>query len=108
MDKPTTTLESISIAALRVRAKERPSGYLDACFAAGKIDGERLLITRDAYARLVRQYRGWGDRVHDFLQPSVRRFDRMFGTHLATCSGCARRRRKLNNLGARFRAWLKQ
>ena len=39
-----------------------------------------------------------GDRVHDFLQPFVRRIDRKWGTKLSGCRACSRRRQKLNRL----------
>jgi hypothetical protein len=46
----------------------------------------------------ARKYRGLGDVVEALAQPIARAIDRVAGTHLATCSGCAARKAKLNRL----------
>lgn len=84
---------------LRAKAQNRPEAYLDDCFKAGQVRQDYLWISREAYEALTQKYRGWGDILHDWLTPSVRWFDRTFGTHLERCGGCARRQQKLNRLG---------
>lgn len=42
---------------------------------------------------------GLGDRVEKIAQPIARAIDRVFGTKLASCGGCKKRREWLNRFG---------
>lgn len=74
----------------------KPRGYLAACRAAGRVDGDYLVVAETSAREISNRYRGWGDKVRDFLKPLVR------GTRLENCSGCAKRQQKLNQVGAAF------
>ena len=44
----------------------------------------------------ARKYRGLGDMVEAIAKPVARAIDRIAGTHIENCQGCARRRDYLN------------
>lgn len=46
----------------------------------------------------ARKYRGLGDVVHAVAQPIARTIDRVAGTGVQHCSGCAARREALNRI----------
>lgn len=48
--------------------------------------------------RVPRFTRNLGDKVHAVAHPVAKVIDRVAGTRLSTCGGCAERRRKLNEL----------
>jgi len=41
---------------------------------------------------------GLGDKVHAIAHPIAKAIDKTVGTKISTCSACAKRREKLNNL----------
>jgi hypothetical protein len=88
----------VRIKDIKLASKWKPAGYLSDCFAVGVVDGDYLRMSRENYDWLYFKYRGWGDRVHDFLKPFVRYLDRVFGTRLGKCQACASRRAMLNQL----------
>lgn len=46
----------------------------------------------------AKKYRGLGDVVEDVAKPVARVIDRIAGTDIAHCSGCAKRREALNRI----------
>jgi hypothetical protein len=97
--------------ALEAAARTRRPGFLDAVQAAGRMDGEWLLLDERAHAALVAQWegaltghRGLGDWVAEAAKPVARVYDavadRVTGQpgrhHLADCEPCARRQKWLN------------
>lgn len=65
-------------------------------------DGKWVDVTADEYAdhqaKQGHTPRGLGDVVHAVAQPIARVIDRVAGTKLAECGGCARRRAVLNRI----------
>jgi hypothetical protein len=45
----------------------------------------------------ARKYRGLGDVIEQVAKPIARTIDRIAGTDIEHCSGCARRRETLNH-----------
>lgn len=79
-------------------AATKPSGYMDACLAAGKVDGDWLIFSRDDYEALRCKYspRGLGDRIARFAKPIARVLDAAFGSSIVNCKGCENRQAVLN------------
>ncbi len=117
-------MKKISVAKLEAAAKTKSPEYIKAIRAAGKLDGDHILI-RDHHLReiLTRHYphrlpeikhpvttapapKGLGDRVESLLKPLARIIDWLFGTNLQNCRPCRRRKQKLNRIGTTMkRLW---
>lgn len=88
----------IRLSILRDVAMSRPGMWSD-FMAVGRIAGTFLEISRaDFDALQVKWFPGLalGTAIHDALKPIVRAVDRMAGTNLANCGGCAERQMRLN------------
>ena len=102
----------IRLSSMEETAKTRPEGYLQDCLSRGIIDGPFLQISPAEYQPLLAKYRppstinsphpqphqiaGLGDLVHAVAHPLAKATDRILGTNLQNCGGCARRRETLN------------
>lgn len=86
-------------------AVNKRRGYLEACLVAGTVNGDHVELSDDDFKRIQRRFKGLGDRIRDALKPIVKRIDRTFGTHLATCKACDQRRLKLNRLEVKIARW---
>jgi hypothetical protein len=77
---------------LAERAKEMPDGYLADVMEQGKVNGDALEITEEAYERLAYKYtpRGAGDVLAHMLHPLAK----VLG--LTDCGGCKDRQEALN------------
>jgi len=106
MDQRLSAVKKILIRLLEKEAENRRPGYLQECMESGLVAGKYIAIHPDRFAELRRKYKPWGDRLHDFLKPIAKWIDRKFGTRLATCSACNRRREGLNRWDAKFHRWL--
>jgi hypothetical protein len=113
-------MKRATIEHLHAIAKDRASGYLEACLRAGKVspDGHWIHFTDEAHAHLRQQYnlarhsisppervgvRGLGDLVHKVAGPIGRalRWPCMKGdgsTELKPGAPCDRARRALNTI----------
>lgn len=80
----------------------RPSGYVEDLLSHGLLidGGETLVLKEKDYQDLARKYSGLrlGNLVHKILRPITKILDRVIGTKLAQCSGCARRQKWLNRI----------
>lgn len=99
----------IRLSRIRETATDRPAGYTEDVISRGEVSGDWLEIPDSEIAILRTKYRpqpdapappttskGLGDVVHKIAQPIARVIDRMAGTRIQTCGGCAQRRAALN------------
>jgi hypothetical protein len=87
----------LRLADLEAAAKNRPAGYLEDCLSRGTVSDGRLELTTAEYLSLCAKYRLAGDAVEVVAKPIARLIDKVTGTKLTGCGGCARRREKLNS-----------
>lgn len=76
-------------------------GYLEDVLSRGTTDGAWLELPNADYFALKEKYNppkliGLGDVVAMVAQPVARAIDRVAGTNIEHCSGCAKRRAALN------------
>lgn len=75
--------------------------YRDEVQAAATVAGDFLLIDTSTLDALKKKYnrpvRGLGDIVSKVAQPIARVIDKVAGTDIEHCGGCAKRRDALNN-----------
>ena len=86
--------------------EKRPPGYYEDVMAHGIVEGDFLEITQEGYSKLLEKYRpkptytgsmrGLGDLVHKVANPIAHVIDKVTGTHIQGCGGCAKRREKWN------------
>lgn len=66
----------------------------------GKIKGIYLEISREEFVKAQEAYlpRGikWGTVIHEVLKPATALIDKIVGTKITNCGGCAGRELKLN------------
>ncbi len=98
-----SAVKRILLSVLRDQAAEKRPGYLERCLSTGKPDGDYVILDDQDWEQISRDYMGLGDKVHAFLKPIVGVVDKMIGTNLSNCRGCAARRKRLNRLGNRLR-----
>lgn len=86
-------------------AKARGPGFAEAVMSVARIDGEYLEIDSGLWHALTRKHgpgkaarRGLGDLVESAAKPIARAIDRVAGTDLEHCPGCAKRREWLNRI----------
>lgn len=91
-------MKQICMRQLEEQAPHRPDGYLEDILAAGRIEGEWLMLSDETYAALCEKYRrpGLGDRVAQIAKPIARALDTVIGTDLEHCQSCAERQKWLN------------
>jgi hypothetical protein len=88
----------IKLSELVGNASRRPPGYVEDVLAQGKVSGDFVYLGRVAYARLCAKYRQVGDAVAMVAKPVARVVDRIAGTRLSSCGGCAKRQERLNGM----------
>jgi len=95
----------IRISSIKERARFKGAEYLQDVMSRGVVIGAYLEMQEDDYKWLVQKYakagtqiRGVGDIVHKIAQPIAKVIDRIAGTNVAGCGGCAQRREKLNEV----------
>jgi len=101
---PHEHMVKISIQHIEDCRLNRPVGYADALIEAGDIQGDWLLIEKDALEAIVKKFtperlqsvKGLGDLVHKIANPIARAIDSVAGTNIQGCGGCAKRREQLN------------
>ena len=49
---------AIPLSVIHAAAPSRPAGYVEEVLSAGNVDGDRVLLSEDAYAALLRRYSG--------------------------------------------------
>ena len=97
----------IRISDLKERALLRGPEYEQEVMSKGTVDGAFLFINKGDYDALVikwakmpltgsNQVRGLGDIVYKVANPIARAIDRVAGTKIQGCGGCAKRREALN------------
>lgn len=76
----------------------RPRGYVKEVLSRAKVVNGELEISESDFNELAAKYRQprLGDRVEHILKPIAAFLDKHFGTNLAKCSACLRRKAWLN------------
>ncbi len=93
-------MRKIPIAALKRGRRDRPSNYAEIVMAAGRVEGDHVLLTEEQFLALQKRFSnpGLGDVIEKVLSPVVRIADRALGTSLGKCGACQRRKSRLNRL----------
>ena len=85
---------------IAIARKNRPAAFVDWIMELGKHDGKVLAIERELYEKALQEFKltrpGLGDQVATVAQPIARVVDRIIGTKLRKCGGCASRQDRLN------------
>ena len=84
-----------------VIARHRKPGYLEWVVANSEQNGDYLCMQNDAFSEARRLFSlpdrtGLGDLVAMIAEPIARASDRILGTKIVGCGGCAKRRETLN------------
>lgn len=89
----------IRITEIRLACMDRP-GMFDAFLSQSKIhpDKQALDISRADFDAIMAKHcpGGLGNVIHEVLKPVVKVVDKVAGTDLANCGGCAERQLRMN------------
>jgi hypothetical protein len=85
-------------------ASKSPNGWRDEAILLGKLTDWQFEINDKDFNALQHKFKspkvqfGLGDAVAALASPVAAASDKMFGTSLSSCGGCAKRREALNQM----------
>jgi hypothetical protein len=102
----------IPITMIDKMAPLRPAGYKEEILQAGEVKDGAVWVDWQTYLRLLQKYspnskapspklqhppmKGMGDAVEKLAQPIAKVIDKVLGTNVQGCGGCAKRKQWLN------------
>lgn len=92
----------ISLKKVRSASMNHPGMVSDFLRLGSVIDGSRLDISRADFDAIMAKHcpGGLGNVIHEVLKPAVVVVDRVAGTDMANCGGCAERQLRMNAIRA--------
>lgn len=86
-------------------AKKFPASRIGKLLAAGKVEGETLIVSDEVWRELSagdNKPLGLGDAIASVANPIAKFIDTALGTKISGCGGCKKRQQALNKIVPRL------